>query len=255
MFSWVELLPERARRPILDADEWPHDPLNMAIMLACFYVFIPLVGILATLFLIRGWNDDIPRWLDFSLILFLLVVGWIALDEWRSRRRSMGGEGHGWIWQMVERYGPRRPFNRMMAGLALLAIVAARLVAYLDRFVSTDLQGSSALFLAEVVFLTPVTLWAVAVVIAWRRSHGSAGDSFIYRTWWTTVFCLSDIALFIAFASTSDVVSNKSNLLFLLWILIFFPGWAIESSVNRIRGRPEAVAEGVSSKVSRPAWW
>jgi hypothetical protein len=255
MTSFAERLPERIRRPLYDAEEWPHDPLNMAIMLACFYVVPPFTGVVWIALLLTGWDQRIPVWLDFSLLIFFVVIGWIALDEWRSRRHSADGEGHGWIWQMVQQYGPRRLANRLMVAATLFKIVAARIVSYLDRFTANDLRASRALFVAEAVILTAIVAWAIAVTIAWRQSHKSGRVPFLFRIWFTAVLCIGLAATIFTIAPTSDGVTSRAIALFLVFFLVSFLGRAIEWIVNRIRARARVPDEGGWPKVVRPAWW
>jgi hypothetical protein len=253
MTSFAERLPERIRRPIFDTNEWPHDPLNMAIMLACFYVVPPFIGAVWISLLLTGWDQKIPLWLDPLLVALSFVIGWIALDEWRSRRRS-NGEAHGWIWQMVERYRPRRAFNRLMLALTLVVLTATRVVAYIDRVIGADLDRSHALFIAETAVLAPILIWIAAAAVGWRHALHSKEASLIYRSWLTLVMCFGTTSLFLGLASVTDETEIVSRVLGGVGFLTFFPGWAVQSLVDRLRGQHDAIDTGWP-KIARPGWW
>ena len=51
------------------------------------------------------------------------------------------------------------------------------------------------------------------------------------------VCCISALSLLLLAASTSESMQGGVRILFLLFVLIFFPGKGIEVIVNRVRGQ------------------
>ncbi len=85
---------------------------------------------------------QIPIWLS-AVVLSCPTpsqFGWHSMNG-AVAKRSKDGKGHGWIWQMVALYGPRRKFNQAVVAFILLAILSSISFLYLDRVMKSDLQS------------------------------------------------------------------------------------------------------------------
>ena len=143
---------------------WPHDALNRGIFLGQVYLGFPVAVVVAFTFLLTGWSDSVPVWLSASIPTYAFIAAWIALDEWRSRRRS--SNGHGWIWQVVVSFGPRRKFNWSALAIIVIAHFAGAILAYIDRFSARDLGNVETVRLIEAVAVVTADLWLICLTVA-----------------------------------------------------------------------------------------
>ena len=156
---------------LYEEEGWPHDPVNRGTSLGLMYLGLPVALVVALAFVLAGWSDSVPVWLSASIPIYAFIAAWIALDEWRSRRRS--SDGHGWIWQVVVSYRPRRRFNQSVVTIILIAHFAGAFLAYIDRFSARDIESLDTVRLIEAVLVVSVDLWLVGLTIAvFRWAHG-----------------------------------------------------------------------------------
>jgi hypothetical protein len=145
-------------RAISEEEGWPHDPLNRGILLALLYVGFPLLMIGAFVSLATGWDRNFPIWLSFPLVAYGFVIGWAVFDEWRSRRRTWSENGHGWIWQMAQQFGPRRKVNQAVLLIVALSHIAGATLVYIDRFTARDLERAGATRAIEALVIVAVDM-------------------------------------------------------------------------------------------------
>jgi hypothetical protein len=227
---------------------WPHDALNRGIFLGLGYLGFPVVVVVAFTFLLTGWSDSAPVWLSASIPIYAFIAAWIALDEWRSRRRS--SDGHGWIWQVVVSYGPRRRLNQSVVTIILIAHFAGAFLAYIDRFSARDIESLDTVRLIEAVLVVSVDLWLVGLTIAvFRWAHG--------LSYWG-VLKLTTVAMLLvnALVSVGDGPWPWMVFVVILLIALGIPGWLVHAVWRRRygSGTSEEFDDG-SEPAGLPGWW
>jgi hypothetical protein len=240
-----------ARRAIYEEEGWPHDPLNRAIILALLYAGFPLILIGSFVFFVTRWDRIFPIWLSFPLVAYAFVVGWAILDERRSRRRSESGGGHGWIWQMIQQFRPRRRINQAFLGIVLLAHVFGALLVYIDRFTARDLERADATRVVEAGVIIAVDLWLLAITLAWLRTLGPEANF-----WPALKIPLVALLVLNALMSVGDGPWPWIILPTLVALLIAVPGWLLHA-IWRWRHRTGSIyaIDSDPEPAGLPGWW
>ena len=233
---------------LYEKEDEPSDPLIAAILLGLTYIVVP-AGFLAWMtFEATGWIHSVPLWLSFSLVAYTIIGAWIATDEWRSRRRSKDGSGHGWIWQLAGQLWPQHRINQVMVMLIVVAHFSGVILRYLDRFAKRDLENASATRLAEAVVIVSVDFWLIILAVALVRSFGPT------VSFWQT-FKLTAIGLAISnvLVSVEDGPLPWVGFAILLAATLAVPGWLAHLiwrwRADTPRGDPDLLAN------APPSWW
>ena len=93
---------------------------------------------------------------------------WVALDEWRSRKRTEDEHpGHGWIWSGTSSpvWTDAGKVNRIALSIVSAAFVVGALIAYADRITEADLQQERLVVVVQTTLVIMLDLWVVAVAI------------------------------------------------------------------------------------------
>jgi hypothetical protein len=231
---------------LYEEEGWPHDPLNLGVTIALMYLGFPVVGLISLTLLLTGWADKIPVWVSPAVVPYMFVSGWIVLDERRSRQRSEDGKGHGWIWQMVALYGPRRRFNQSVVAFALVAALSSVIFLYLDRLMTSDLQSIEAVDLIEAIVILSVDLWLIVVTISVHRWSRQA-------SFWGTF----KIAVVVMVCINGLVSIENGPFPWLVFVLILaavlaFPGWVLHVIW---KSRLSTDEEELEIPQDLPPWW
>ncbi len=233
---------------IYEEEGWPHDPVNRGIFLGLLYIAFPVIMFGGLILHLTGWINSVPIWMSASLVTYPFIACWIALDEWRSRRRSEDGSGHGWAWQMVQRFWPRRRINQALVVGAIVAHVCGAIIAYADRFTEQDLAAERWLQYAEAVAIVSVDIWLLVLGVAVFRWLGRTGS------FWTIFKYVAVVAVVVsALISIGDGPYPWVVLTVLLLVVLALPGWLAHWIWRRRAGCPRISPD--APVLLSPTWW
>ena len=151
---------------LYEGDGWPKDPLNRGITpFFLTYIGVPGFFVILMLSATTDAGQSFPIWLSPFPILVLYIVPWIALDEWRSRKRNEERSRHSWIVQVLKEFWPKRQINRIALSIVSAAFVVGALIAYADRITEADLQQERLVVVVQTTLVIMLDLWVVAVAI------------------------------------------------------------------------------------------
>lgn len=248
----MRLIPTRSQdwleQAVNESEGWPNDWFNLGILLGIFYVVAPVGFAVGLLLHLTGWIHNIPIWLSISLLVFPALFSWVALDEWRSRRRFEDGSGLGRTCQTVRRYWPQSTLNKAMVILVLVVHAAGAILVYLDRFTSDDLKSARWVRTPETIVVLTVDLWLIAVIVALIRWLGPT------VSFWGT-FKVAVIAVLIvnALISVGSEPYPWAVFAVLLAAVLALPGWLAHSIWRRRAGNSRT--EPDAPDMLPPPWW